>query len=400
MRKIVPLLLILCLLTVSGCSVKQPQYYPETENTSAETTTMSNTEDSADVVVDQLPMVAVSVPVITQNVTAEDGTVILKSTYQNISVTVPDPEVADKVIIDFLNRTDINDASESILSNAKADYVKNPQNWTPYLIQSTYDPMRIDQSVLSMFGSHVTYEGAAHATANYRSVSYDLITGDVLSLQQILEETVNAEKICQLVVNSLNEQMDTNSLYEDFEITVEERFGKNFRNDADWFFSEEGLCFFFSPYEIGPYSSGVVVAQIPYSSLAGIIKDAYFPAEKDAVNGVILVEPFDETALNRFTQFAEVVLVEGSEKILLYTNTLVYNIRIETGSRSDNNSEFIPQHTVLAAYTLTPGDAIMIDAPIHEEHLELQLTYTSADGTIVSYLSMDEDTNTVILSEN
>ena len=86
----------------NSLSTTQPQ------NNTVETTEqiIEPTTQPEELPVAQAPMISVSVPITTETESAEDGTIIFKYSYQNISLILPDPDVADKIIIDFLNRID------------------------------------------------------------------------------------------------------------------------------------------------------------------------------------------------------------------------------------------------------------------------------------------------------
>lgn len=399
MKRLFALILAICLLcTLASCKT-DPAASTGSTTTSPEASTQDINAPETDVTVQQQPMVAVAVPVVTESAAADDGTVLFNQTFQNISLIVPDPEVADKIIVDFLNRTDVNDDAEYIRSLSEEIYSDGITPYYPFWAQIAYDPMRIDRGVLSLYGSYATYTGGAHGLYNFKAVTYDLVTGEILSLRDILNETTTSDNICQLVLDSLTAQKEEERLFEGFESTVTELFNNGFQQNTDWFFSNTGLCFFFSPYEIGPFSSGDIVAEIPYSKLTVILNDAYFPAERETALGTVQAEVFDETALDRFTQFAEVVLEEGSDKILLHTDKSVYDVRIETGTWSADGSIFTPSHTVLAAYSLTPGDAIMIDSPLNSTLPTLRLSYTTGNQTVCFFISLDTAENTVTLTE-
>ena len=393
-KRILIWVISLCLLpSFSACTVQdnvpQHQSFPiNTLSANSDSTTDTNTPTTANQY-PQLPLLAVSLPTITQTETAGDGTVLFHYTYQNLSLVLPDPEVADNVIIDFLNRIDKTAPdAETIRTAAIADH-QSASNWNPYMCQITYDPMRLDSGVLSMFGSHVSYSGAVHAGAIFQSVTYDLITGKVLTLDDILTDTATSDRLCQLVVDALLPQQDTAQLFEGFEVTVAERFGKQYRKDNDWYFSGEGLCYYFSPYEIGPYSAGAIVAEIPYSKLVGIVHDAYFPTEKESASGRIHAKRFEDMTNNEFSQFAEIVLSENEEKILLYTDDPVYDIRIESGTLSLDDDVFTPEYTIFSAYGLSSGNAIMVQANISNTQPTLRLRYRTGNSIQYQYLNHD-----------
>ncbi len=369
------------------------------QETAEPTTETQEPTDTIELLPTQMPMFSVSLPTQTQSVTLDNGIVLMNNTFQDISLIIPDPDAGNKIILDFLNRTDTTQLAEQVASQAKADYETNCENWIPYLSQITYDPMRFDSVILSMFGSYVSYNGAAHSGATYRSVTYDLSTGNTLSLKDILVREVNSETIFDLVIESLEAQAADKLLYTGYEGTVNERFQKNISNDNDWYLSSDGLCFYFSPYEIAPYSSGAIIATITYRDLTGILNDAYFPSERTAVNGIINAEQFSENSMTNYSQIAEIILSDADEKSLLQTDGAVYDVRIVAGDWSADGAAFIPMYTVFASYRLTPGDAIVIGSKLSETLPHLSLSYVTQDKTINKFISWDSQTGQPILTD-
>lgn len=380
MKKITTLVLLICiLLTVAGCSV------PQLENPNSTPATKDDADKLTDNIgpIKQIPIVSVSVPMAKDTYYAEDKTALLNCVYQNISLITPDAEVADRVIIDFLNETDIDNSAKSF---AEEHYKETPESFNPYLTQIIYNPMRVDQGVLSFFGAYVSYTGGVHAETVGSSITYDLITGQKLTLKDILLETATPESINDLVIKYLSSDAD---LYANYKQIIKDRFDKNFLSDSNWYLSSTGLCFHFSPYEIGPYASGLIVAEIPYSALTGLMNDAYFPAERETATGTVDISKFDMSAVTRFSQTAEVVIEKDTDTILLQSEKGVYDIRIEVGSWSADGQNFIPEYTAFASYALSPGDAIIVEAPISETLSTLRLSYTSNNKTVSTYIGAD-----------
>lgn len=378
MKKIFALLLVLCLLISLVACRKAPVNEPD--NGTQESS--SSSSDDTDLPVMQRPLVAVSIPVITESETADDGTVIFNYLYQNMKLTLSDADVARAVIVDFLTRIDATKpTADNIKAAAKDAY--NGGTWTPYLCQITYNPMRIDSSVLSLLGTYATYEGGARAEANYISVNYDLATGTAVSLSNVLSAGASSEAITGLVISALDAQKEEKYLYEDFADNVKTRFADHIGDDQGWYFSPNGLCFYFSPREIAPNASGVVVAEIPYSKLLGIIKDAYLPAERDAAKGIVKMQNFDPTA---FTQIAELILDESAPQMMLYTDKAVYDIKIEAGDMI--GTKFSSKYAVFAASSLTPGDAIVLQAGL-DHAPALKLTYQTDNGSVSAIIKKD-----------
>lgn len=395
-RIAVAIMLSTLLLTIAGCKNNDIENVASTSTSASNVTVDTTTQETENTItpIKQIPMISVTMPVVKHSTTADDNTVIFNHIYQNMVLITQDPEVADKVIIDFLNQTDMENSAVSIQKQAEIDYegpIKNT-DWYPYLSQLTYRPTRIDQGIISLFGSYVSYTGGAHSDKVGQSLTYDLVTGHQLSLKDIFAESVNSEYICNLVLQALSSK---DGLYKDYEAIVKTRFNDAFWDDDDWYFTNTGLCFFFSTYEIASYASGTITAEIPYDALIDVIKNEYFPSERENARGAIEISQFNENSLRQFTQFSEVVLEEGTDKILLHSENGVYDVRIEYGSWSADGKTFTPEYTVFASYALTPTDAIMVEFPLSESLPNLRLSYTSDEETVSYFITASNGTVTL-----
>lgn len=383
MKRIVCMILGIGLL-LSGCTspaVDEPQSTP------AATAQTENTTETIEALPEQEAMYAVSLPAISENSYADDGTVIFSYTRQSMALFLPDPDVAHMVIEDFRTRVEsATDTVNILLDSAKANYTSSA-NWTPYLYSITYSPMRMDQGVLSLFGNSVTYSGTSHPDRLCVSASYDLVTGDVLTLGSIMSAEASTDDFCALVLDQLEKIRDEKYLYEGYENTVEQRFSKDESQDQDWYFSTNGLCFYFVPYEIAPYSSGVITVEIPYTELTGLIYDGYFPAERESASGTVYSIVSDETTASRFTQIAELVLDADGQMAFLYTNGAVWDLKIEYGAWDTTSTVFTPVYTALFSGSLTPGDAIMLQS---NELTTLRLTYSTGTEIVTQHFTQTE----------
>ncbi len=392
MKRYIAIFLALCLILITaGC--KKQDFPAETVSTTAPTT---QTIVDDNYTVEQIPMVAVSLPAVTQTDYASDGEAVFHYSYQNISLIVPDPEVADKVILDFLNRTDFQEQADQLLIAAQNAYEADKQYWHPYTVQINYTPMRVDQAVLSLTGYQAVHTGEVHPVTNYNSYNYDILTGEILHLSDILSPDVKMDGIAGMVTDILAQQEKDIYISAGYSETVFDRFTKPVDDDWDWYFSNDGLCFYFEPYDIAPYGSGVITARIPYDSLSGILKDEYFPREADVVKGEVAGMVFAEE-LTQFTQLAEIVVNKGSDKVLLYTNGHVQNLRIISGSWSADAKNFTAENTIFATDNLTPGDAIMVEANLSGSLPELMLQYDSNGSCTDVFITLDRTNNIVKL---
>lgn len=370
MKRFFPLILAVCLLfSLSACRKKPKDPVDNTTSGNAQNQTGTNQTDDDGV------LVAVSLPTVTNDTRHADGTVLFQYTYQNMSLVLHRPEVADKIILDFLNRVDSTaESANATMEMAKGAYNGNG-NWTPYLYHITYSPTRIDHEVLSLFGNNVVFSGAGHPERTCVSASYDLLTGDVLTLASIMDKDATMQQFLNLVLDGLTEMAEGDYLYENYKDTVFNRFfDSNPAYDEYWYFTQTGLCFYFAPYEIAPYSSGVITVEIPYEKLKNIIHEDYIPAARNSSTGKITVTPFNQANLNSFSHIAEIVMEKEGNMYMLHTDGTVQDIRIILSEKAGNC-------TVFAAYNLVPGNGIMIQGS--EDTLKnMKVTYKSGKDIV------------------
>ena len=292
-------------------------------------------------------------------------------------------------MIDYLNLTDYeNSSAKQILADAKQDYT-GQADWVPYSFSTVFSPMRFDGAILSLYGTQAMFNGSPRSAAANMAVTYDLITGRPLALKEVLVPDFSADTLSALISGTLRELETKGMLYSDYAYVISDMFSTN-RPVETWYFSNKGLCFFFAPYEIAPYSTGTIVAEIPYESLTGLLKDEYFPAEQIQMSGSVNCKPFTTADLSSFTQFAELILDEGGNEYLLHADGCLRNVRIQIGSWLDDET-FLADATVFATPILSGSNALMIQFPADMTQ-SLLLTYEDGDQVVsLDLLSLIEN---------
>ncbi len=381
------LLLSLCACTDGSAETTTQSTTSAPEPTTEETLPVSSPE--------QLPMAAISLPAVTETTEAEDGTVLFRYTYQSMSLVMPDQEVADAIIIDYLSHLDTAALSaQSLAQSAKSSYTGG--SWTPYFNDVLYSPTRIDHNVLSLYGENVSWSGASHPTRTCITANYDMVTGDRLTLGSILYDATALETLCDLVVQQLDAIAEEKNLTSKYGLTVKNLLSTDESHYEAWYFTGTGLVFCFSPYELAPYASGVIAAEVPYEKLTGVIDDAYFPVEQDAAAGSLNTALLTEENADSFSQIAEIILDTEGQMIFLYTEDSVLDVKLEIGTMNASGDSFIRNYTGFAAPYLTPGDAIMLQHSFGEEAV-IQVQYYSNNQKFNGYLILENDT--VLLKE-
>ena len=406
MKRTISLILVLCLcFLLTACSsdpepttvpTTEPASDPTTQPTSAPTepSAPETTEPTTGEVIHDLPMTAISVTQQTEITNGKEGTPVFEYTYQNIRLVLPDAEMSMSVNLDILNRIDATRATANDLMNDAV--AVEPQY--PYSLSVIYEPQRIDSAVLSLFGCQTMFSGGSTLHSGH-GLTYDLTTGTVLTLSDVLVSGVTADVLCPLVIDALAALPEEACIFADYATTVEDRFSGDFLADKSWHLSDAGLCFTFAPYEVAPNSTGFVHALIPYESLTGILNDAWFPQERITPNGTLEILPFTQEDTEGFEQFAELYLSKDGGKYLLHATNLVYDVVIESGFWNTDGTTFTPEQTVFQADSLVASDAVMIQTDIPDAMPNLRITYTDATGTVTVYLSASgEDGSPLLLT--
>lgn len=118
-------------------------------------------------------------------------------------------------------------------------------------------------SIISVFMESYTYEGGAHGMPGRVNYLFDKTTGKetaLASLINISEEELN-EKVRGLFQEHVKE--NTEDFFEDA--------GETLNNKTDFidnfYFSEDGVVFYTTPYEIAPYAAGYTEVTVPFKDL-------------------------------------------------------------------------------------------------------------------------------------
>ncbi len=401
-------LIVFCLIaavTLNACALLSPAATQKpTLNLLPETTAVSTVTDptvtaptqSLPPVILDMPLAAISLPITTQTISAEDGTPIFYHTFQGVEIHGENPQIVTKIAQSLSQQMDNAAASaHDVYTKAQEDYTAQT-DWAPYLYQSVYTPMRIDRLVLSLSGSHIIYDGNAHPYDARDSVTYSMISGNSLTLQQILTPACTAKALGELITNALSNTYG-DILFGDYPYIVEDCLRDLKGNVENWYLSDKGLCFYFAPYEIAPYSVGVVTAEIPYEKLPGILSDDFFLPESPEVSGEVNLSPLREIAPGQINQYAEVILDETQDAFVLGTNGSLLRVKLELGKL--DKEEFIPEATVFAAESLAAGTGISIQIPLEKDASILRLTYISSGAEKTVYLMPDASGSTLLLTE-
>lgn len=389
MKKILSTLLCIAVLLCLPACKDTDEAVPTTTQTIPATTaeSMLPEETLPQVDLPDIPVAAVTLTPTTEAEILPDGTVLFEYNYPTIHLALPDGEMAETVMLDFLNRIDATGAQAQQVKEAAEEFYTGKTGWNTYFYNLTYSPMRIDAGLLSLYGMESSYSGGMHPNHNACAVNYDLTTGKALKLRHILTADASADKLTSLICSVLAQEADI--LFSDYALCVEDRFAGDFGADEQWYLSDTGLCFFFSPYEIAPYNAGTIIAELPYEALTGILLDDFFPHETVITKGTIRVQALEDLAgLNNYSNYSEITLDAEGTSVLISTNSLVYQVKVELGEWNADGTVFTPYSTVFAANAMNRDDAIILKASLSEGLPNIRIQFTSEEMTQAYFLSL------------
>lgn len=384
MKKTV-LFLITTALLLSGC-IKAPTPEittpPATESTPEPTVQATEAPETSPVYSDyEAPMLSLTATPIDRSFTDNAGNTVMTFYGQSLELLSLDPQVSEAVTLSLLNLTDYNtSAAPRFLREIKEAFASGEAT-EPCSFRLLTNCTRLDMSVCSLVFKQITSGINARSNITIHSVSYDLISGKTLKLKDILIPDYSAAALVQSIVDSLAEQAQNGQLYSDYAYVIDGLFHSN-TEVTNWYLDSQGLCFYFSPYEIAPYNMGVIVASISYAQLEGLLREEYYPEESIGLMGKVFCRKGSEW--EGYSQYSELILNSDAEDWTIFTEGAVEDFRIETGSFQGGN--FQPQATVFACATLCSSDALLIQA--NADDLEnLLVTYTDGGETLCVPLS-------------
>lgn len=159
-------------------------------------------------------------------------------------------------------------ASKRLYADAVQFYIDAQKNGFPFHAFDAvmeYEVTRNEGCRLSAYYDRYTYTGGAHGATIRASDSWDLRTGRRIALSSLF---ARGSRYRRLIIEQIQAQADKNMAenpniyFEDYRTLIIEHF-----NPESYFMTPEGLGFYYQQYEIAPYSSGIIVFEIPYGDL-------------------------------------------------------------------------------------------------------------------------------------
>lgn len=230
---------------------------------------------------------------------------------------------------------------------------------------------RCDTRVLSAVFDVSQDIGGIHADSTRTSRSYNADNGSLLTLADIAKneeqlKTFIKNYVIGLAAGDDYKEGGVSILFDDFESTINDLVDAG----ANWYFSDGGLVFYANPYDIAPYSRGVLLFEIPYSALAEFIDVGFMPVEYEGENGMLLADDGDKLDRSSLNILGTVTVDEDGQSVVLSAEETVYNVKIYTSGRMLWQRNY-----------LTTGEGVEVKSFIPDAQPSIAVSYELADGT-------------------
>lgn len=247
---------------------------------------------------------------------------------------------------------------------------------------------RCDTRVLSVVFDVSQDVGGIHADSTRTSRSYNADDGSLLTLADIAKneeqlKTFIKNYVIGLAAGDDYKEGGVSILFDDFESTISDLVDAG----ANWYFSDNGLVFYANPYDIAPYSRGVLTFEIPYSALAEFIDESFMPVEYEGDNGMLLADDGDKLDRSSLNILGTVTVDEDGQSVVLSAEETVYNVKIYTSGRMLWQRNY-----------LTTGEGVEVKSFIPDAQPNIAVSYELADGTeIVRGIFQSGDDGSILL---
>lgn len=230
---------------------------------------------------------------------------------------------------------------------------------------------RCDTRVLSAVFDVSQDIGGIHADSTRTSRSYNADNGSLLTLADIAKneeqlKTFIKNYVIGLAAGDDYKEGGVSILFDDFESTINDLVDAG----ANWYFSDGGLVFYANPYDIAPYSCGVLLFEIPYSALEEFIDEGFMPVEYEGENGMLLADDGDKLDRSSLNILGTVTVDEDGQSVVLSAEETVYNVKIYTSGRMLWQRNY-----------LTTGEGVEVKSFIPDAQPSIAVSYELADGT-------------------
>lgn len=264
----------------TGAAGETPE---ETEELPSVTEEAANDEDVSETETEETVLEEVTVEIgqaKKEELTDEDGTILLTASISSIYVTIPGNQEAEEAVNQFFADAEASygDTVAEYLDMAREELAlreaeeESVDGWNGYELGREYSVKRADDQMISIVEDSYEYTGGAHPNAVRVAYNFDTQTGKRMELEDVASDLdeIRTETVAYLG-NMLPESEYAEGLFEDYASHLEDIL-----TDSTWYTDAEGFHVICNEYIITPHAAGILEFVLPYEEV-DVVKSEYLP---------------------------------------------------------------------------------------------------------------------------
>lgn len=213
-----------------------------------------------------------------QDIKDEDNGVLMLSVMENCPVISieENQDIAQRMNMVFEQQHITNQDEITRKAQEAKDYYKSLSEeeaaaWSGYGYGMNYKVMYASTRILSIEAEGYDWQGSTHPNTWTSSYCFDVTTGDLLYLADILTNEEEARKIVsQHILDTVTKEPYKDALLDDYESYVADVLTEN-----TFYLNEKGLVVICNPYMVTAYVAGTIEVEIPYEELKDVMNEKY-----------------------------------------------------------------------------------------------------------------------------
>ncbi len=271
----------ICLISVSmliftGCGKDNNENNNINNNTEMITTEITtqqetNNNNSGETLTDSYTITSLTN---NSDVTAEDGSVILKLASSYPAITENDSEIVSNINKQFEEKSKefIEESKNGeTAKNALAAYnAANGNTFSPFTMQQSYEVTYNKNNILSVVNNYIEETGNDLPEYSKQAFTYDMKTGNMLAITDILN--ISEEEINNIVTENFTNIINASpeAYYDDAATTLSDNL-----EYLNYYLTDNGIVFYFQPYIISPYETSYPQFTLTYNDNPDIFQPVY-----------------------------------------------------------------------------------------------------------------------------
>jgi len=137
---------------------------------------------------------------------------------------------------------------------------------------ATYETTQYSDEITSLVYTIYEFTGGAHGNTYFHTFTFDLANGTLITLDDLFAEGSDPFAVIAPIVETLLTEQLGDAADPQW---IVEGTGDNPDNYQNFSLSEDGITFYFPPYQVAFYAAGTQTVTIPFSELSAVLAPAF-----------------------------------------------------------------------------------------------------------------------------